>query len=243
MATKQTKSAAAPKGAAPAKPTSKAPAKAAKAAAPIAAPKAPKAKPGVITNVNSTRSGPPHVVVVAGDHKIMIPTARMSGELQRIAVVGGLLSAVQAYLDAHKPIAKLARGVDGHVAPNAVAAAAAQHKPAPAKAGGATPVASNNAGPSPKPAAPAKAKAPKAPRAVASPKGEYAGRKIKGLVASAAATTLRPGTKRAVMLDAVLRCATTNDALAVVVTVNGTAYPVRADNLRGMVERGHIALA
>lgn len=89
---------------------------------------APKASPDKITAVNPTRSGPGHIAVDAGSRTVLVPQQRFVGELTKIAIVGGSLKAVEAYLAAHKPAAKLANGITGHDAPHSAQAAADSRK-------------------------------------------------------------------------------------------------------------------
>lgn len=72
---------------------------------------------------------------------------------------------------------------------------------------------------------------------------KYADKKIKGLVKSAEAAGLRAKSKRAAMLDLVLKAKSTNDVLGKTVTVDGTKHEITGANLKGMVDRKHISLS
>lgn len=68
--------------------------------------------------------------------------------------------------------------------------------------------------------------------------GSYAGKKITKLVKSAEAAGLREGSNRAKMLDFVLKQKSTDDVLG----KGPKGIEIAGNNLRGMVERGHIKL-
>lgn len=93
-----------------------------------------------IVNIAGARSGPDGTKILetelskAGGHKdsikasLAISPDRWTSEVRRLAVLGGSLKAVRAYLAAHKPDAKLAHGVTARTSPNAAKAASDQHK-------------------------------------------------------------------------------------------------------------------
>lgn len=89
--------------------------------------KAPKAKvnPDTITSVKGTSDGTGYTAISAGNKTEMVKDVRMTGQLRKLAVVGASFKAVQEYLKANKPEAKLAKGLDGKNAPQSAMAAAA----------------------------------------------------------------------------------------------------------------------
>jgi len=128
---------------------------------PITAPKVA-GKPDAIKAVKPVTSGGDYVVVESnGGKSEAIHRGRITGELAKLAVVGGSLKAVQNWLKANKPEAKLATGLTSRIAPQSAMAAAESRKPAKA-----APAAAKAAAPAPA-AKPAKAAA-KLPRKAAS---------------------------------------------------------------------------
>lgn len=86
----------------------------------------PKVNPDNITSVKGTSDGTGYTAVTAASGKTeMVKDNRMTGQLRKLAVVGASFKAVQEYLKANKPEAKLARGLDGKTAPQSAMAAAA----------------------------------------------------------------------------------------------------------------------
>lgn len=84
-----------------------------------------KINPDTITGLANQRSGPPTTIVETKKADgtlgkcVAIPQSQFIGELTKLAKVGGSLKAVEAYIKAHKPEAKLANGVTGRDAPHA----------------------------------------------------------------------------------------------------------------------------
>lgn len=97
---------------------------------PIEAPKAA-GKPDAIKAVKPVTSGGDYVVIESnGGKSEAIHRGRITGELAKLAVVGGSLKAVQDWLKTHKPEAKLATGLTSRIAPQSAMAAAESRKPA-----------------------------------------------------------------------------------------------------------------
>lgn len=95
---------------------------------------------------------------------------------------------------------------------------------------------------------PVKADKPAADKPVKKPAKEtsreaYAGKTIKVLVKNIEETGLREGSLRAKRLELVMKCKTTDEALAKTFKVEGVEHGIDGSNLRGMVERGHISLS
>lgn len=116
-------------------------------------------KSDVIDSVKNVTSGGSYTAVTAPGHEaLLIKQNHFTGELQKLAVVGGSFKAVvalHASILAHQPAAKLANGLDARNAPQSAMAAAKRGKP---EAPAAKPA---KATPAPKAAKPAKeAKAP-----------------------------------------------------------------------------------
>lgn len=65
----------------------------------------------------------------------------------------------------------------------------------------------------------------------------FAGKKVKGLVKSAAEAQLREGSLRALRLDVVLKCATADEALTKTVTADGEQLPIGSNHLAFMAEK------
>lgn len=107
---------------------------------------AKKINPDVISDIAGQRSGPPSRIIETKKPDgtlgkcVVIPQHAFVGELTKLAVVGGSLKAVEAYIATHKPNAKLANGITSRDAPNASKAVADQrsNKAAPASAAKAT---------------------------------------------------------------------------------------------------------
>jgi hypothetical protein len=100
---------------------------------------APKINPDTIVAVAGQRSGPPTRIVETKKADgtpgkcVAIPQHAFVGELTKLAVVGGSLKAVEAYIATHKPTAKLATGITSRDAPHASKAVGDQ-RAAPVKA-------------------------------------------------------------------------------------------------------------
>lgn len=105
-----------------------------------AAKAAPRVSPDKITECKNATSGD-YVVVTAGGRSLPIARSKFTGQLSKIAVVGGSMKAVEAYIAEHVPQAQLARGLSGKDAPQSALAAAESRKgkaapaPEPTKTG------------------------------------------------------------------------------------------------------------
>lgn len=107
----------------------KTPAKAAAKAAPAkpaATAKVAAQKPDVIKSVKKAVGGQHVVVTAGGDNQLTYPANRETGELLKLAAVGMSFKAVQNWLKANKPDAKLATGLTARNAPNCAKAVADQ---------------------------------------------------------------------------------------------------------------------
>lgn len=84
------------------------------------------AKSDIISSVNGTRSGGDYIAIAApGQTTLLIPANRMTGQLQKLAVKGGSFKAVSELwtkVQAEKPAAQLARGVESRAAPQSAKA-------------------------------------------------------------------------------------------------------------------------
>jgi hypothetical protein len=153
-------------------------------------------KPDVIKSVKGAVGGGHVVVVAGGENKLTYPKNRESAELVKLAVVGASFKAVQSWLKANKPDAKLATGLDGRNAPNCAKAVADQRA-----AGKSTPT--NGAG-----SAKVPVKSGKVPSAKV-PAGADRAYKL-----GAAVDTSRPGTWRNYMLATIRAHKSTAEANA-----------------------------
>lgn len=100
-----------------------------------------KTNPDTITSVKGTSDGTGYTAISAGTKTEMVKDVRMTGQLRKLAVVGASFKAVQEYLKANKPDAKLAKGLDSKNAPQSAMAAAARNASAKAAEKAAAPAA------------------------------------------------------------------------------------------------------